>query len=153
MWKIFIRIYESEKHEIGSGTKLFITFLSLRFFDMRRERVNFFLCWLFHLNTTTCGPRRTLLVWPRQAPKINYLLLASNLNSNSPNQRAAPVAHKVVWSESRLFFFKSPKSLALPSMTSFTSSASFPIRGFYCDISDCHIHPAGAWTPALNVCT
>ena len=25
---------ESEIHEIGSGTKLFITFLSLRFFDM-----------------------------------------------------------------------------------------------------------------------
>ena len=33
---------ESEKHEIGSGTKLFITFLSLRFFDMRRERHNLF---------------------------------------------------------------------------------------------------------------
>ena len=28
--------------EIGSGTKLLFTFLSLRFFDMRRERHNFF---------------------------------------------------------------------------------------------------------------
>ena len=39
----------------GSGTKLLFTFLSLRFFDMRRERHNFFLCWLFHLTPTTCG--------------------------------------------------------------------------------------------------
>ena len=31
-----------EIYEIGSGTKLLFTFLSLRFFDMRRERHNFF---------------------------------------------------------------------------------------------------------------
>ena len=49
----------------GSGTKLVITFLSLRFFDTRRERHNFFLCWLFHLNPTTCGTHCKLLVWPR----------------------------------------------------------------------------------------
>ena len=34
-------------------------------------------------------------------------------------------------------------------MTSFTSPVKFPIWGFYCDISDCHIIPARAWTPAL----
>ena len=47
--------------EIGSGTKLFITFLSLRFFNMRRERHNFFLCWLFHLTPTTCGETKNRL--------------------------------------------------------------------------------------------
>ena len=47
MFVMFIRVLESEKHEMGSGTKLLFTFLSLRFFDMRRERHNFFLCWLF----------------------------------------------------------------------------------------------------------
>ncbi len=39
---MFICIQESEKHKIGSGIKLLFTFLSLRFFDMRRERHNFF---------------------------------------------------------------------------------------------------------------
>ena len=35
---MFLRVLESEKHEIGSGTKLLFTFLNLRFFDTRRER-------------------------------------------------------------------------------------------------------------------
>ena len=69
-----------KKHEIGSGTKLFITFLSLRFLNTRRERHNFFLCWLFHLNPFTCGSRRKLVVWSRRAPKINSLVRSLNLN-------------------------------------------------------------------------
>ena len=48
---------------------------------MRRERHNFFLCWLFHLTPTTCSPRRKLLVWPRQTPKINFLCPSPNLYS------------------------------------------------------------------------
>ena len=41
---IYIGIRKHSKHWrlSGSGTKPFITFLSLRFFDMRRERHNFF---------------------------------------------------------------------------------------------------------------
>ena len=57
------RNLKNTKHlrlSFGSGTKLFITFLTLRFFDMRRERHNFFLCWLFHLTP------------PRVAPAANY---------------------------------------------------------------------------------
>ena len=55
---MFINIYRNPKNTkhlwlffFGSGTKLSFTFMSLRFFDMRREREthNFFLCWLFHL--------------------------------------------------------------------------------------------------------
>ena len=42
-----IYIGNPEICEIGSAMKLFITFLSLRFFDMRWERHNFLLCWLF----------------------------------------------------------------------------------------------------------
>ena len=51
-------------------------------------------------------------------------------------------------------FFKIPKnpSPSLPGMTSFTSPVLFPIQGFYYDIYDCHILPARAWTPALNMC-
>ena len=54
-------------------------FLSLRFFDMRRETHNFFLSWLFHLTPPRAAPRRKLLVWPRRAPKIVSLPLASSL--------------------------------------------------------------------------
>ena len=113
----------------GSGMKLLITFCSLRFFDMRRERHNFFLCWLFHLTPPRVAPHHKLLVWPWQAPKINFLPLASNLNS---------------------LFFSNSKILSpsLPGMTSFTSLVSFPISGFYCDICDCHIRPVH-----VNTCT
>ena len=74
---------------------------------MRRERHKFFLCWLFHL---TPPPR---LVGHRRAPKIDFLPLDLNLNSNSLNQRAAPVVAKVVWPRPGLnlnycFFFSNP---------------------------------------------
>ena len=43
----------------GSGTKLFITFLSLRFFNIRRERHNVLLCWLFiHRQLLTHWPNK-----------------------------------------------------------------------------------------------
>ena len=44
-------------------------------------------------------------------------------------------------------------SPSLPGMTSFTSPVPFLIWVFYCDICDCYILPACAWTPALNVRT
>ena len=127
-------ISNPEKHEIGSGRKLFITFLSLRFFDMRREKHNFLLCWLFHLTP----PRAAHFVDP------NWSRLDETKN-RLPSARL----------ESQLTaFFPISKSLApLPGMTSFPFPVLFSIWGFYCDISDCHIRPARAWTPALNVCT
>ena len=119
----------------GSGTKLFITFLSLRFFDMRRETHTFFICWLFHLTSPRSAPRRKLLVWPRLAPKINFLPLASNLNSQSflksPNPQPIASRHDVIHIHSPIYH----------------------LGFFYCDICDCHILPARMWTPALNVCT
>ena len=109
----------------GSGTKLFITYLSLRFFDMRRERHNFFHKRAAHFVDTN---------WSRFGETKNRL----------PSSRL----------ESQLTaFYQTPKSSALTGMTLFTSPVQFPIWGFYCDISDCHIHPARAWTLALNVCT
>ena len=68
-------IRNPEIYEIGSGTKLLFTFLSLRFFDMRRERHNFFLCWLFHLTP----PRAAHFVDPNRS-RLDYLPLDSNLN-------------------------------------------------------------------------
>ena len=75
-----IWIYEIDKgnpeiHEIGSGTKLFITFLSLRFFDMRRERHNFLLCWLFvyrQLSTHWLNQRAVHFVDPNDTKNRRY---------------------------------------------------------------------------------
>ena len=126
---MFIRKEESEKHEIGSGTKLLFTFLSWRFFDMRRERHNFFLCWLFHLTPLRAAPRCKLLVWSRRAPKNQ--LPSSNVESQ--------------------LFFQIPKS----STYRFRAWRHSRHQSYflYCDICVCHIRPARAWTPALNVCT
>ena len=101
---MFIRnleIYETLwRLSFGSGTKLFITFLSLRFFYMRRERHTQFLSkltflsephYVRHISLTPTG-----LAEARS--KIDCLPLDLNLNY--------------------LFIFKSPKSSALPSFTS-----------------------------------
>ena len=81
--------------------------------------------------TRTRTPQSTKLPGLATGPKINSLRPSPNLNS--------------------LLLFKITKnpSPSLPGMTSFTSPVLFPIWGFYCDICDCHILPAYAWTPAL----
>ena len=79
--------------------------------------------------------------------------------SFQPNQRAAPVAHKVVWpcpglnlsslvrrQELNSDFSKISKSSAHTSGHDviYTPLSHFSIWGFYCDISDCHILSARA---------
>ena len=94
--------------------------------------------------------------------------------SSQSNQRAAPVAHKFVWSSPGLnlnslvwrqelnsqLFLKSPKSSAHASGEWRHSHplVTIPIWDFYFDISEWHILSARAWTPALmlhltNPCT
>ena len=95
------------------------------------------------------------LVSPWRGPKINLPFLIPKLDSDSPNQRAAPVAHKVVWSRPGLnlnycFFFQIPQILSASVHDVIHVPGHISIWGFYRDISDCHIHPARAWTPALN---
>ena len=120
----------------------FITFLTFRFSTRGERETQFLLCWLFvQRQLSTHWPNQRALT-PQQitglaSPRFESQLASSHLKS----QLTA--------------FFKIPKnpSPSLPGMTSFTSSVSFPIRGFYYDISDCHILPARSWTPAPNVCT
>ena len=118
MWN---RHRESEKHEIGSGTKLLFTFLSWRFFDMKRERHNFLLCWLFHLTPPRATPRCKILVWHRRAPE-NQLPFSSV--------------------ESQLLFFFSNPQILSPSLPGHDvihiPSPIFSLGFFYCDICDCH---------------
>ena len=91
---------------------------------MRREKEthNFFLCWLFHLTP----------------PQTTGLALASSENCLSSSSVESQLT----------VFFQIPKSSVLPGMTSFTSLVPFPIWGFYCDISDCHIRRL-----RVNTCT
>ena len=131
---MFIIIGIRKTLEIGSGTKLLFTFLSLRFFDMRSGDTQFLFMLTFPSDPTTGGTFRRPTTGLAEASSENRLF-----HSEFKSQLTV--------------FFKSPKSSALPCMTSVTSLALFPIWDFYCDISDCHIRSARAWTPALNVCT
>ena len=108
-----------KKHEICSGTKLFITFLSLRFFDMRRERHNFFLGWLFHLTP------------PGAAPSPQTIGLASASSENRlPLSKSKSQLSRSEFQSQLAAFFQISKSLAFPGMTSFTSSGSISYLGF-----------------------
>ena len=75
------------------------------------------------INSFARTPQSTNGTSLAQVRKINSLRLSPNLNS--------------------LLLFKIPwnPSPSLPRMTSFKSPVPFPIRGFYCDICDCHILP------------
>ena len=111
---------ESEIHktlEIGSGTKLLFTFLCVRFFDMRRERHNFFLCWLFHLTPTMCGP--LLQTTGLASASSKNLLPSSNVKSQlqltqpTCGARSAQSFLASPRSKSRLtVFFQIPKILS-----------------------------------------
>ena len=134
----------------GSGTKLFITFLSLRFFDMRRERHNFFLCWLFVYRQCST-PRLNKCAAHFVDP--NWSRLGETKNRLPFSRLESQLFHSEFKSQLSTFF-QIPKSLARRFRAWRNSRPrSFRIWGFYCDISDCYIRPAHAWTPALNVCT
>ena len=94
-----------------------------------------FLCWLFHLpppptTTTTRGTQ----------PQTTGLILAS-LESQPSSSDA----------KTQLTFLKSPKASAHASGAWRHSHTPviFSIWDFYFDISEWHILPARAWTPAL----
>ena len=89
IWICEIYIGNPEIDEIGSGMKLLFTFLGLRFFEMRRERHNFLLCWLFvhrQLSTHWLYKRATHFVDPSwsclgELRKIDFLRPSPDLNS------------------------------------------------------------------------
>ena len=119
-------------YEIGSGTKLLFTFLSLKGFSTWGER-----------------------------EKQSFYADCFYIVCSQPNQRAAPVAHKVVWPRLALkvnlllprrelkwlLFLKSQPALPVRDVTHHL--VSIPIWYFYFDISEWHILSARAWTPAL----
>ena len=136
--RIGIRKIRNTDDSLGSDTKLLLPSLSLGFRNEERETI--FLCWLFvHRQLSThwpnqraCALQSTNWTGLAQVRKINTLCLSSNLNS--------------------LLFFS--KSLRVPvhrfrAWRHSHPQSHFAIWGFYYDISDRHILPARAWTPAL----
>ena len=134
MWNRHRESKNTKLYEIDSGTKLLFTFLSLKVF--RHEE------------------------WETQSFYADCFYIVSS----QPNQRATPVAHKVVRPRpalkvnlllprrelNSLTFSKSQNPHpTLPGMTSFTSLVPFSICEFYFDISEWHILLSRAWTPAL----
>ena len=119
----------------SSGTKLLFPSWLLGFQHEERE-TQFLLCWLFHLT---------------QQRAVHHVDPTGLASSRFKSQLASPS------SESQLtaFFFKNhPKSSAHRFRAwRHSHPQSHFLSGFFSyDISDCHILPAQAWTPALNVC-
>ena len=137
--RIGIRKTRNTDESLGSGTKLLLPSLSLGFSTRGERDTQFFYADCssivsFQLSDlTNARARPAVHNWTSltQVRKIYPLRLSPNLNS--------------------LLLFKITKnrSPSLLGMTSFTSQVLFPIWGFDCDICDCHILPARAWTPAL----
>ena len=163
---MFINISEKhEKHEIGSGTKLLFTFLSLRFFDMRRERHthNFFLSWLFHrIPPRAAPPTANYRSGLGELRKSSFFVQAQISTNSFARASRRPKLVSTRWGPkitlprlspklNLLLFFKSPKSSMLPGMTSFKSPIPFSIWGFYCDARE-HLHSTENSPTAVWVC-
>ena len=141
--RIGIRKTRNTDDFLGSGTKLLLPSLSLGFSTRRERETQFFYAdcsSIVSFQLTDSTNARALSIVHKftgltQVRKIYSHHLSPNLNS--------------------LLLFKITKnpSPSLPGMTSFTSPVTFPHWSFYCDICDCHILPARAWTAALNVCS
>ena len=67
-----------------------------RFFDMRRERRNFFLSWLFHLTPTTCGtpPQPTGLALASSENQLASFKPKSQLTVFFKFQNPQPIASR-----------------------------------------------------------
>ena len=121
----------------SSGMTLLFPSWLLGFQHEERERdTQFLLCWLFHLTS------------PRAAHLVDPTGLA--LPRSKKNQLASSS-----FKYQLCFFFskitQNPQPIA-SGHDVIHIPVTFPIQGFYYDICDCHILPARAWTPALNVC-
>ena len=130
----------------SSGTKLLLTSWLL-VFSTRGERHTIFTMLTVPSDPITRGASR----------RPNWTRLISDLNSLTQQTRALPAVPTglvKIQIPTNCFFSKITQNPqpSLPGITSFTSQVLFPIRGFYYNICDCHILPAQAWTPALNVC-
>ena len=119
-WSISLRL-------LSSGTKLFITFELKGFSRWGRE--------MYNLSMTTFPSAPPPSSPPRAHPP-------QGLGELRKSTVFFPGRNSTNW----LFSNLSPR---FRCVTSFTSLVISSIWDFYCDISEWHILPARAWTPAL----
>ena len=118
---------------LGSGTKLLLpSFRS----DFRHEEVE---THFFYADCSSIVSSQLTDPTNARAHSAVHKLDGSHPDSNFNSLRLSPNLN-------HLLSFKITKnpSPSLPAMTSFISPVTFPIRGFYYDICDCHILPARA---------
>ena len=92
-----------------------------------------FLCWLFHLLPTTCGTRHK----------------ASASSESQPSSLDAKTQLSHLEAGTQLTAFSQISAHASGAWCHSHRLVPFPIWNFYFDISEWHILPAHAWTPAL----
>ena len=125
--RVGIRKTRNTNDSLGSGTKLLLPTLSLGFRHEEREPPFFYADCSSIVTSQLTDPtnvrvRSAANNWTRSSSYLKSLLLFKITKNPRPS---------------------------LLGMTSFTSPVLFRIWGFYCDICDCHIPTARAWTPAL----
>ena len=134
MWNRHRESKNTKLYEIGSGTKLFITFEIEVIWHEERETQSFYVDCFYIISSQPnqhAAPAVHKFVWPRPALNVDSFVRRQELNS--------------------LTFSQIPKS------TANTSSAwrhshplvSISIWDFYFDISEWHILSVHAWTSAL----
>ena len=97
-------------------------------FSTKGERYTIFLCWLFHLPSTTCGT----------PPQTTGLISASSESQPSSSD-----------AKTQLIAFSQISAHASGAWCHPNTLVSIPIWDFYFDISEWHILSARAWITAL----
>ena len=146
MHKTFIRIGIRKTWNtddfLGSGMKLLLPSLRLGFRHEERERHNF--------SMLTVRPSSALNWLTQPSRACTPLFITGLALPKSKNQLASSK------SKSQLTAFIQNPQESQPIGSGHDvihTPESFSIWSFYCDIYNCHILPARAWTPALSVCT
>ena len=133
MWNRHRESKNTKLNEIGSGTELLYTFLSLKVLrHAEREGHTIFLRWLLL--------HRQLSTQPTRGARSAQSRLASPSSESQPFSSEAGT---------QLTAFSQISAHASGARRHPNTLVSIPIWDFYSDISEWHIFSACAWTPAL----
>ena len=119
----------------SSCTKLLLPSWLLGFRHKERE-TQFLLCWLFHLTQQRAAHpvEHNWIDLVQIRKSTRFLLVQISTNPFIKNHPKSSAHRFRAWRRSH-------------------SQSYFQSGFFYYDICDCHILPAWAWAPGLNVCT
>ena len=130
--------------------EMFINFFWLLVFWYKKRKTQFLLCWLF-LHRLSVNPPAELSA---QSQNLNLLTQQTRGASHRPQldspRPESQLASRRDKSQLTAFLKKYQNSQPIASGHDVIhTSVPFPIWVFYCDICDCNILRARAWTPAL----